>query len=61
MFYWQYLRKNFKSSYFEEHLWTAASESFFFYVSLKVFLHEQITSFIESEDAFSKTKQKIPF
>ena len=33
----------FKSIYFEEHLWTAASESFSFSVSLNVFLHEQIT------------------
>ena len=36
-------REIFKKSYFEEHLWTAASESFYFYVSLNVFLHEQIT------------------
>ena len=27
----------FKNSYFEEHLWTTASESFSFYVSLNVF------------------------
>ena len=33
-----------KNTYFEEeHLWMAASESFSFYVSLNVFLHEQIT------------------
>ena len=32
--------KKFKNTYFEEHLWTAVSESFSFYV---VFLPEQIT------------------
>ena len=54
----------FKNNYFEEHLWTAASESFSlyqFYVSLNVFLHEQnnITSYIGGEeDVFSKAKQK---
>ena len=52
----------FKYSYFEEHLWTAAFESFSFYVSLNFFLHEQITSYIESEEDVSlKTKQEIPF
>ena len=35
--------KIFKNRYFEEHLWTAASESSTFYVSLKLYLHEQIT------------------
>ena len=35
--------KIFKNSFFEEHLWTAASESSSFYVSLNLFLHEQIT------------------
>ena len=33
----------FKNSYFAEHLWTAGSEGFSFYVALNVFLHEQIT------------------
>ena len=44
-------------------LWTAASESFSFYVSLKIFLHEQITaSYIGSEEnTFSKKKEKLPF
>ena len=41
-FSWQYC-EIFKDSYFEEHLWTATSESFSFYVSFSVFLHEQIT------------------
>ena len=41
-FFWQYCQI-FKNSYFEEHLWTAASTSFSFYVSLNVFLNEQIT------------------
>ena len=40
VFSWQYC-KIFKNSYFEEHLWTSASKSFSFYVSLSIFLHEQ--------------------
>ena len=42
MFSWQCCEV-FKHRYFEEHLWTAASESFSFYVNLKVFRHEQVT------------------
>ena len=42
------LKKIFKNSYFEEHLWTAVSEGFFFYV---VFLLEQINK--------NKTKNTI--
>ena len=33
----------FKNTFIEEHLSTVASESFSFYVSLNVFLHDQIT------------------
>ena len=36
----------------------ATSESFSFYVSLNVFLHEQIG---REEEVFSKTEQKKPF
>ena len=63
VFSWEYCQI-FKNNYFEEHLWTAASESFSFYqfyVSLNVFLQEQnnIASYIGGEeDVFSKAKQK---
>ena len=43
VFSWQY-RETFKNTYFEERLWTTTFESFSFYVSLNVFLHEEITS-----------------
>ena len=36
------VKENLKNSYFEN-IWTAASESLSFYVSLNVFQHEQIT------------------
>ena len=42
VFSWQYC-EIFKKSYFDKHLWTAAFQSFSFYISLNVFLHEQIT------------------
>ena len=59
LFSWQYLRKIFKNSYFEEHLWTAVSESFSF--CFFPTWTNNIASYIVSEDVFSKTKQKIPF
>ena len=45
-----------KNTYFEEHLWTASSESFSFYVSLNVFLHD-ISYIGDEKDVFSKTTQ----
>ena len=60
VFFTVMVKENLKNSYFEN-IWTAASESLSFYVSLNVFQHEQITIKTTQEKKKQKQSPEIFF